>query len=518
MRIRIIFILLGFVLSTETTLAQQRSAKRGVGWDEKLQPLTTSPIDKMSPGISWLYNWGLTPQGSATNIGPQQDMEFVPMCWNGGFNETTLRNYLSGHPGVKYLLGFNEPNFSSQSNMTPQQAADKWPKLEQIAADYNLKLVAPALNFSGEKVGGRTWSPYEWYDEFFRLYPTAKLDYLALHCYMNWYSSNTWFATEYFYKDLYDPSKTDVYGRYPNLKEYLDNYKAANGHFPKMFLTEFCAWENDGTIKNVDFQIDQMTQKVQKLEQSDLVEAYAWFMGNASGGAATYPYMSIFQTNTPSSELSELGRVYVHMSSFDTDKYYSLNEDVKAKDYVDASTDNQQVRLRTTTDNEGISPLQVDFLSGAWAGWQFTIPTDGDYTLSLRMKSSGDNAIRIYLDAFGSANTKLKTTLPTTNGLWTNAEVQVTLPAGQHRLILWNGGSTSLYLDALKLNAVDTGICLIDRSAEGRLQGKNVQCTMDNGVWYTLDGRRIANTHHLTPNTQLPKGIYIVNGKKYIIK
>lgn len=65
--------------------------------------------------------------------------------------------YLTAHPGVEYLLGFNEPNIAwtaGGSSMTPQQAADAWPRLEKIADDYGLKLVAPALNFSGDNVGG----------------------------------------------------------------------------------------------------------------------------------------------------------------------------------------------------------------------------------------------------------------------------------------------------------------------------------------------------------------------------
>ncbi len=506
MKVNICFILLGFVLSTATTLAQHRSAKRGVGWDEKQQPLTTAPIDKMSPGITWLYNWGLTPQGSANNIGPQQDIEFVPMCWNGGFNETTLRNYLTTHPGVKYLLGFNEPNFSSQSNMTPQQAADKWPKLEQIAADFNLQLVAPALNFSGEKVGGRTWSPYEWYDEFFRLYPTARLDYLALHCYMNWYSSNTWFATEYFYKDLYDPSKTDVYGRYPNLRQYLDNYLAANGHFPRMFLTEFCAWENDGTITGVDFQIDQMTQKVQKLEQSDLVAGYAWFMGNTSGGASAYPYMSIFQTNSAASELSELGKVYVHMSSFDADKYYAMNELIAAKDYIDAGTDSQQPKLRSNTETTSDIPLQVNLPSGAWVAWQVDFPSAGDYNVKLHVKSQTDNKIRLYLDAFGGSNKKLETVIPTTDGQWTDRTVTVTLPAGQHSILLWNGASTSLFINSLTVSLDDgpLGLPPVTEATQEQTTGNSRQL-------FSLSGQ-VVPVHE----GKVPKGLYIYNGKKYI--
>lgn len=490
------------VFSTFTTLAQQRSVKRGVGWDEKLQPMTNAPVDKMSPGICWYYNWGLSPQGNVTNVGPGLDMEYVPMCWNGGFNETTLRNYLNAHPGVKYLLGFNEPNFSSQANMTPQKAAEAWPKLEKIADDYGLQLVAPALNFSGEKVGGRTWNPYEWYDEFFRLLPEAKLDYLALHCYMNWYSATTWFATEYFYKDLYDTSKTDVYGRYPNLKAFLDNYRMANGHFPLMFLTEFCSWENDGTISSVNFQIDQMTQKVQKLEQSDLVAAYAWFMGNAASGASSYPYMSIFQTNNAASDLSELGRVYVYMSSFDTTKYYAPDETVWAKDYVDASLDNQQPRLRSNTDAQTNVPLQVEMQSGTWLSYQFTLPSDGDYTLKMRMKSGADNSFRVYQDAFGSANAKLKTTLTSTSNLWQDVEMTVPLSAGQHHIIIYNGASTSMYLNSLMLSATqETAIGTVDAQ----------RSTLNAQPCYTLSGI-LLNT------VPQQKGIYIQGGHKRLVR
>ena len=277
-----VLVVLVFSVISHSALAQQRSAKRGIGWDEKTQAISETTISKMAPGISWIYNWGTTPK-TPSLFSTESEVVFLPMCWNANYDEAVLRNYLSGHPEVKVLLGFNEPNFSAQSNMTPQQAVNAWPKLEQMAADYGLELAAPALNFTGEYVGGRTWSPYEWYDEFFRLYPTAKVDYLVLHCYMNWYSSTLWFATEYFYKDLYNPEKTDVYGRYPNIVNYLNTYKEQHGHFPLMYLTEFCAWEGnkDGFTLNAESQIDQMTQKLQLLEQSDLVAGYAWFMIHA---------------------------------------------------------------------------------------------------------------------------------------------------------------------------------------------------------------------------------------------
>ena len=75
-------------------------------------------------------------------------MDYVPMTWNGGFDENKIRQYFTDHPGAKYLLGFNEPNFKAQANMTPKQAAEIWPRLEKIAEDFDLELVGPALNYS----------------------------------------------------------------------------------------------------------------------------------------------------------------------------------------------------------------------------------------------------------------------------------------------------------------------------------------------------------------------------------
>ncbi len=146
-------------------VAQTKSSKRGLGWHEASQPFTEAVIQKLAPGVAWVYNWGQAPVGRPASLGSGKSVEYVPMCWDNNFDETKLREWLNGNPGTKYLLGYNEPNFSAQSNMTPQQAATAWPRLEAIAAEYGLKLVAPALNFTGEKVGGRTWSPYEWLDE-----------------------------------------------------------------------------------------------------------------------------------------------------------------------------------------------------------------------------------------------------------------------------------------------------------------------------------------------------------------
>jgi len=421
--------------------ADARSPKRGIGWDESGQQLVLPMMRKMQPGISWVYNWGSAPK--VPDIYGEDSMVFLPMCWNGGFDENAIRSYLAAHPETKYLLGFNEPNFSSQAGMGPTDAVEIWPRLEKIAQDFGLKLVAPALNFTGETVAGRVWSPYQWLNAFFRYYPDAKVDCLALHCYMDYASAMNWFATEYFYKDLYDPSKTDAYNKFPYLVKYLDAYRDKHGHFPKMMLTEFCAWEND--VKNVDFQIDQMTKKVQMLEQSDLVEGYAWFMGNVSGGASVHPFESVFQSNLPLSELSELGKVYVHMSDFSSSRAYEPDVVVFAKDYVDASID-RDVILRSCTDADSDAPLQVRVAPFAHTDYLLNVPSAGEYDLIMRLNSDGEGALSVSVDGGQAA----PQTVTSTVGLWTLAKCSVYLPAGKHRLVLTNAGANPLLLSEFR--------------------------------------------------------------------
>ncbi len=422
--------------------AQQRSAKRGIGWDEKIVALNANHMQLMQHGVDWVYNWGPDPEN--VDLFASDSMSFAPMCWNGAYDEKRIRDFVKKHPETRYLLGFNEPNFNAQANMSPETTAKQWPRVEKLADELGLRLVGPALNFSGEVVGGRIWSPYEWLDEFLRIYPKARMDCLALHCYMNWYSSTNWFVTEYIYKDLYDASKKDVYGKYPHLVAWLDECKAKNGSFPRMMLTEFCSWENDGTITGLDFQLDQMTQKLQMLEQSDIVEGYAWFMAN--GAASAYPYYSVFESNSPSSTLSTLGTVYVNLSSFDRNKFYAPDENVLAKDYVDATKDAQQVKVRPNTDVGSTSPLQIEIPSSGWVEYQIDVPRDGRYKVSMHMCSSSDNKVALYVDG----KRLITESLLSTAGEWGIREFDADLKAGQHSVMFYNTSPSSIMMDEWK--------------------------------------------------------------------
>ncbi|MGI6242305.1 MAG: glycosyl hydrolase [Prevotella sp.] len=446
---KLLYLLLMILLPLPLS-AQQKSGKRGVCWDEKTLSFTEASMQRLAPGVSWMYNWGVTPRNPSV-VGPGREVEFAPMCWNGNFNETALRNYLSAHPGVKYLLTYNEPNISGNSggsSMTPTQAANAWPRLEKIADDFNLKIVAPALNFSGDNIGGRVYStPYDWLEAFIALRPDARFDYLCLHCYMDYASAVKWFATEYFYKDIYSAENQR---KYPHLVNYLRNHEEL-----PLFLTEFCAMGNDfrsnGLAPSVDLQIDHMTQKLQYLEQSDKVAAYAWFMANGNAGYS--PYWSLLQTNRSTSDLSEVGKVYVYMSAFDKEKYYKPGETIMAKDYIDASTDNQQVKLRPNSEVASAAevPLQVEFQSSSWASYQLDIPSGGEYSITMNCKSTADNNIWLYVDG-----KKVKTTsVEATAHAWTERELKITLAAGQHKLMVFNASQSPIFINRLTLHVTN---------------------------------------------------------------
>lgn len=474
-----------------------KSPKRGVCWDSHYVNLNSHHANQLSEGVSWVYNWG----PDATEDVYSSDFCFVPMAWNGSFNEQRIRTWIQAHPETQYLLGFNEPNFADQAAMTPEAAASIWPRLKKIAEDFDLTLVAPALNFSASKVGGKVWSIYEWYDEFFRLCPDSGIDCLALHCYMNWFSSNTWFATEYIYSDLYKDNNNT---RYPNLTAFVENYKSANGHFPRMMLTEFCSWENDGTIKGVDFQIDQMTQKVQKLELSDLVEGYAWFMANDNNGASAYPYMSLFERNKADSELSTLGKVYVNMSAFDCSRYYQPGETVDAKDYVEATTDNSQIRLRPNTEIGSEFPLQVEIPASGYPDYLIEVPSDAGYSFAFHVSTSAATKLWLYVDAKKTA----EVAIPSTDGKWTDVNLDTVLASGQHRIMLYNAGSEPILINSFRFENSSSVPSIAD-DAKGNTPG----------TIYSLNGICMPEDDL----SKLPAGVYIETHpdggyEKFVIK
>ncbi|MGD9556903.1 MAG: glycoside hydrolase family protein [Mangrovibacterium sp.] len=88
--------------------------------------------------VYWHYSWA----EHLCDLEPD-NVEFVPMIWEGTFIDDTVTTYLKrlkNEGKIQYLLGFNEPDGKNQANMTVDQAIAKWPALEAVG----LPLGSPA--------------------------------------------------------------------------------------------------------------------------------------------------------------------------------------------------------------------------------------------------------------------------------------------------------------------------------------------------------------------------------------
>ena len=131
--------------------------KRGVAWaGQRLER------PDLNQGLTWWYNWGASAQASPSGV------VFEPMVWGEGFDGDQVA---TGVPAEsEYLLGFNEPNFFAQANLSAIAAAALWPQVEEIATRRGLALVSPAVNFCGDDATGtgpcHDTNPVHYLEEF----------------------------------------------------------------------------------------------------------------------------------------------------------------------------------------------------------------------------------------------------------------------------------------------------------------------------------------------------------------
>ena len=229
--------------------------------------------------MSWWYNWGAQPNGGVpANYLAQYQMDYYPMIWGSNYNVNGVETYLLANPAIKYLLVLNEPNLTSQSNLTPQQAAALWPDFEAISAKTGVKIVGPAITWG--TMSGYS-DPVVWLDAFYAAYQAAnnnrqpQIDYISFH----WYD----------------------YG----LGGQLDRLTKYGKPF---WVTEFANWhsQTDGAqIDTLAKQEAQMKDMVATCESRADVFRYAWFTGRVN------PDPHFDSLLGASGQLTELGQLYL---------------------------------------------------------------------------------------------------------------------------------------------------------------------------------------------------------------
>jgi Glycosyl hydrolase catalytic core len=237
--------------------------KRGLAYGHH----SLADLQALSPGISWWYNWALSPESAVASTYPSTGVEYMPMVWGAGSiagadKAITTREH--------YLLTFNEPDFTNQANLTPQQAADLWPQIEQVADAHGLTIVSPALNYCGG--GCNETDPFKWFDAFFAACQGCRVDHLAVH----WYACTKDALTNYI-------GQMKKYGR-------------------PIWLTEFACL--DGNDHSLATEQAYLADALDYLEHEPAVVRYSWFTGR-------FPQTPTIDLLGADGQLTVLGQQYV---------------------------------------------------------------------------------------------------------------------------------------------------------------------------------------------------------------
>lgn len=473
-------VIIALAALTAFSAAEARSFKRGVSEN---QFSLREQMEVLEPGVSWYYNWGNAPsKGYESGVINYTGFDFVPMTWNASYDADKIREYVREHPGCRYLLGFNEPNFTNQANMTPQAAAQKWPEVQALAKELGLELVAPAMNYSPNPP---YQDPLKWFDEFVALVGKDAFDYVAVH----------------------------NYGGFGVLQRIAGDFHDRYGK--DVWVTEFCYWPNEGQANSSvpqSTQITSMTDCVEWLEKTPWIHRYAWFKpvgkheSTADSPSPSFGLI-ITQNGLGPRTLSPQGYVYVYMSEFDPEVWHAAGVEIPATEYMNRTV----AQLGPGARLNAPKPIEISqFSTGATLDYQLDVPADDLYDIVLTVSGQGepvrfDPCLGLSL-VNGDEATELcpakKYTLPGSDTEYTEIRMQAQLPAGHQTVRLFDGAPynpSGIRISSLRFGAsagIDNVVCRETPEADTTV--------------YTLDGRKAA--------TPLTAGIYVRAGRKFIVK
>ncbi|WP_192954649.1 glycosyl hydrolase [Gallaecimonas mangrovi] len=389
------------VAVANTDTSQGLSPKRGLAYGHP----SAADLALIKGHIAWWYNWAVTPTPDTA----ESDIEYVPMVWGCHFDEKRLRQYLSSHPKVKYLLGFNEPNFKHQANISPQKAAENWRKLQAIADEFHLKTVAPAVNFSPDRMAiagkGKTGDPFDYLDAFFKACQGCRIDYVAVHSYMD---------------------SPRAFKRY--VSRFYQRY-----HKP-VWVTEW-DYQSRHHKATLNQQLDYLAETVHWLEHQPFVYRYAWFVGRSKHGANKAPFIDLL--GAPG-QWSLLGKLYGDIPA--TNVYLPVPGVING----DQAVASQGVHYRPMPGANAQIALQAG--EGSHFGYQLETAKAGGYVMTLRYASSSASELQLKVGQQPWRRYHLASTGAET---WQQLAIPVTLQAGrQHLKLAVKSGEISV--DALR--------------------------------------------------------------------
>jgi RNA polymerase sigma factor (sigma-70 family) len=199
-------------------------------------------------GASWYYTWSTGHSGIVSPPG----VGFVPMIRAAG--DVTSAELSQARSESNYLMGFNEPDLTSQANMSVAQALSLWPQL-----------MATGMQLGSPAVADNAATPGSWLDQFMQ--GAAARGYRVNFITVHWYGGN--FVTSAAVSELKSYLQA-IYQRY-HLPIWITELGLVNYGGSPMFPT-------DGQ------QAAFLTAATSMLASLGYVQRYAWFALPVSSG------------------------------------------------------------------------------------------------------------------------------------------------------------------------------------------------------------------------------------------
>ncbi|MXO06780.1 carbohydrate-binding protein [Flavobacterium sp. HBTb2-11-1] len=317
-----------------------QSPKRGIAYGYHSQ----ADMQALKPGLSWWYNWSPEPDADLKANYESLGVEFVPMAW-GKISDNDVQTFINKiKPGAKYLLAFNEPNFTDGARLTPQEAVTAWANIEKIAAAKNLEIVSASPAYNGPNNYGGISDPVVWHNQFFQLCPNCKVDYIAFH--------------------TYDATAGSVIGVTGILKQFNR----------PLWITEFA----NRVIQTAEEKTAFMKQILTSYENDPDIFRYSWFSGRVN---PTWTDMLEGQLlSGTSGVLRPIGTEYINVP------YTAKKMNIPGRVTANKHYRRKGTGLQTTTDSG--TGQNVCFINeGDWNEFMLNVANAGTYNLTFRVAS-----------------------------------------------------------------------------------------------------------------------------------
>ncbi|QNM84305.1 carbohydrate binding domain-containing protein [Polaribacter pectinis] len=391
-------------------------------------------------GSHWFYHWGNVPREELP-----ENVEYVPMFWGKKVTDEDVERLkqLAAEGKIKYLLGFNEPDGITQSNVTVDEAIAVWHKLEEVG----VPLISPAV------VGDSSDNP--WMIEFMEKVEQQglRVDYIGFHSYPG-----------------------------PNVGSFMNRLRKTYEAYKRpIWITEFAVadWKatNDENNKHSEAQVlEFMKEVLPALDKIEWISRYAWF----DDSDHSRPALASSRLFDDEGNLTMVGQFYAQHNpnaligpGMDTEYIPPVDDDelIFNGHFEGGTWENTQWSTWNTPngwDGYQSDAVSVD-VTDAYTGFfsarlqhgssalQTVVEVEANktYVYKLHSKWAEDKGHKqkiVFKDHIANKKIANSDALSSTAD-WTEFTGEITIPSGvsKLRIILWNDKQTHFYFDDISL-------------------------------------------------------------------